>query len=116
MQALFGNRTAERVLTFLAVNDVAYAKQIADALAIPLSVVQKQLRRLELGGVLASRLVGRTRLYAMNPRFAVTRELTLLLKRAFALLPDKEQLPYESQRSRPRLAGKPVRLPKRKRA
>jgi DNA-binding transcriptional ArsR family regulator len=111
LEALFGNRTAERVLMYLAVNESAYAQQMADALDIPLSVVQKQLRRLELGGLLASRLVGRTRLFSVSPRFALADELRALLKRAFSLLPDDEQLPYESYRARPRLTGKPLRTP-----
>ena len=50
LDALFGNRTAEQVLMYLAVNETAYAQQMADALDISLSVVQKQLRRLETGG------------------------------------------------------------------
>jgi DNA-binding transcriptional ArsR family regulator len=108
LNALFGNPTAERVLVYLAVNDTAYAKQMADALSIPLSVVQKQLRRLELGGLLVSRLVGRTRLFSINPRLPIVNELKTLLKRAFSLLPDDEQLPFESYRTRPRLTGKPI--------
>lgn len=108
LEALFGNQTAERVLMYLAVNESAYAQQMADALKIALSVVQKQLRRLELGGLLVSRLVGRTRLFSINERLPVAGELKTLLKRAFALLPDAEQLPYESYRARPRLTGKPL--------
>jgi hypothetical protein len=109
LDALFGNRTASSVLTYLALNESAYAQQMTDALRIPLSVVQKQLRRLELAGVLASRLVGRTRLFSINPRFALAGELTTLLRRAFSLLPDEDKLPYESYRARPRLTGKPLR-------
>ena len=113
LAALFGNRTAEQVLMYLAVNETAYAQQMADALDIRLSVVQKQLRRLETGGLLVSRLVGRTRVFLINPRFALVNELTSLLKRAFSLLPDNQQLPYESYRARPRMTGKPVRLTRR---
>jgi DNA-binding transcriptional ArsR family regulator len=112
LEALFGNRTAEQVLMYLAVNESAYAQQMADALSIPLSVVQKQLRRLELGGLLVSRLIGRTRLFSINARLSVANELKALLKRAFAMLPDSAQLPYESYRTRPRLTGKPLQLKK----
>jgi hypothetical protein len=113
LDTLFGNRTAEQVLLYLAVNVSAYAQQMSDALTIPLSVVQKQLRRLETGGVLVSRLVGRTRLFSINPRFALAHELTSLLKRAFSLLSDEQQLPFESYRTRPRVTGKPLRLERR---
>lgn len=110
LEGLFGNVTAEKVLLYLAVNDDAYAQRIADALTIPLSVVQKQLRRLEQSGVLVSRLVGRTRVFLFNPRFAVEAELRTLLRRAFVLLPAEERAPYESTRTRPRMSGKPLRI------
>jgi hypothetical protein len=110
LEELFGNPTAEKVLLFISVNESAYAQQIANALQIRLSVIQKQLRRLELGGVLVSRLIGRSRLFSINPRFAVARELRALLKRAYSLLPAAERSPYESGRARPRLTGKPRRL------
>lgn len=110
LDTLFGNRTAEQVLTYIAVNGSAYAQQMADALTIPVSVVQKQVRRLEAGGVLVSWLVGRTRVFSINPRFSMAKELTAFLKRAFELLPDEAQVPFESYRARPRMTGKPLRL------
>ncbi|MDB4964348.1 MAG: hypothetical protein JWN44_37 [Myxococcales bacterium] len=110
LDALFGNRTAAQVLMYLAVNESAYAQQMADALTIALSVVQKQVRRLETGGLLVSRLVGRTRVFSINPRFAMANELIGFLKQAFSLLPDEAQLPFESYRARPRMTAKPLRL------
>jgi hypothetical protein len=110
LEGLFGNATAEKVLLYIGVNESAYAKQMADALETPLSVVQKQLRRLELSGVLVSRLIGRTRVFSINPRFAVAVEVRALLKRAFSLLPPSERLPFESARTRPRMTGKPLQL------
>src|SRR4051812_3032805 len=110
LEGLLGNATAEKALLYLAVNDAGYARQMAEALTIPLSVVQKQLQRLERTGVLVSRLVGRTRLFSFNPRFAVKDETLALLRRAFSLLPPRERAPYESTRTRPRSTGKPLRL------
>lgn len=110
LEGLFGNATAEKVLLFIAVNEAAYGKQMAEALEIPLSVVQKQLRRLEISGVLVNRSIGRTRLFSINPRFAVANETRALLKRAFSLLPADERMRYESSRARPRLIGKPRQL------
>jgi hypothetical protein len=107
LASLFGNSTAEKVLLFLEANETAYAQQIADALSIRLSVVQKQVRRLEQGGVLISRAVGRTRVFGFNPRFGFTDELRALLRRALSTLPDAERLPY-LVRQRPRLTGKPI--------
>lgn len=109
LDVLFGNATAEKVLLFIAVNEDAYAQRMSEALGVPLSVIQKQLRRLENGGVLVSRLVGRTRLFSLNPRYPLRNELQALLKRAFSLLPSEQQALYESVRTRPRLTGKPLR-------
>ena len=48
---------------------------------MPISVFQKQLRRLERGGVLVSSTKGRTRLFQMNPVYPFARELEALLRR-----------------------------------
>jgi len=101
LEALFGNVTAERVLFYVSINASAYAQEIADALGVRVSVVQKQLRRLEAGGVLASRSVGRTRVYELNPRFAFADDVRALMRKAFAFLPAGERHRYLARR-RPR--------------
>ena len=44
--------------------------------------IQKQLERLELGSILVSQTVGRTRLFMFNPRYAFKKELEALLLKA----------------------------------
>lgn len=75
LETVFGNRTAARVALFIEQNREAYARQIANAFGISLSQVQKQLQRLELGGILVSRTIGRIRLYKWNTRSALVRAL-----------------------------------------
>jgi DNA-binding transcriptional ArsR family regulator len=105
LDALFGNRTAAEILLFVALNREAYAQELADRFGLSLSTVQNQLRRLAEGGVLAASARGRTRLYALNPRFAVVRELESMLRRAFEYLPERERERYTARR-RPRAPGK----------
>ena len=50
LETVFGNRTAARVVAYIEQYAEAYASQIARAFGMPVSQVQKQLRRLEAGG------------------------------------------------------------------
>lgn len=107
LEALFGSRTAERVLLYLANYGEGYAKQIADTFGITPSMAAKQLEKLEAGGILVARPQGRTRVFTWNPRFPLRRELLPLLERALALLPETDRHAYFRQRRRPRRTAKP---------
>jgi DNA-binding transcriptional ArsR family regulator len=107
LEALFGNRTAEKVLLFIGTNREAYAQEIADRTKTALSLVQSQLSRLEAGGILVSRPRGRVRLYSFNPRFPFSSELETILRRAIDFLPARDQAAYLTRR-RPRAGGKPL--------
>ena len=108
LETLLGNKTAERVLLYLANYSQGYAREIAATHGSSLSVVQKQLTRLESGGILVSRTLGRTRLYELNPRWFFYRELKALLEKALGALPAEEVKRIYRARRRPRRAGKPV--------
>lgn len=108
LEALLGSLSKERVLFFIAARDEGYAREIARFYATDLAPVQKQLEALERGGILASRLVGRTRLYAFDPRYPVLDELKALLARALTFYPPEEQERLLMARQRPRRAGKPL--------
>jgi DNA-binding transcriptional ArsR family regulator len=107
LESLFGNRTVERVLFFLLAHHEAYAREIAVAFRLPVGQIQQQLSRLERGGVLGSRTVGRTRLFRIDPNYALVHELTALLQRAIQFIPERERGPYQAKRRRPRATGKP---------
>ena len=50
--------------------------------------IQEQLEKLEGGGVIVSREVGRTVLYEFNPRYAFLQELKAILEKAISFYPD----------------------------
>jgi predicted transcriptional regulator len=63
LEPLFGSANRERILVYLLARKEGYAREIARFFATGLDPVQKQLDRLEFGGVLFSRKAGQTRLF-----------------------------------------------------
>jgi hypothetical protein len=106
LEAAFGSLAAERVLLFLHRYERAYGRQMAVAFDMPVSEVQKQLRKLELGGLLVSQTVGRTRVYTWNPRSVFVASLRSLLQVVLENLPPEQRRPYRDARRRPRRSGK----------
>lgn len=105
---LFGSLNAERVLIFISARGEGYARDIARFFGTGLYGIQKQLDKLEAGGVIASRLAGRTRLYTFNPRYPFLNELKALLAKALTFFPQDEQDNLLMNRRRPRRKGKPL--------
>jgi DNA-binding transcriptional ArsR family regulator len=109
LEGILGNATAEKVLLYLERFDAGYALGIARTFDdLPVSMVQRQLERLEAAGVLVSQLQGRTRVFSWSPRFAFEAELRALLRKAIELLPAAERNRYFAGRRRPRRKGKPL--------
>ncbi len=108
LETLFGNKTAERVLLYMANYKSGYATKISQTFGISLNMVQKQLDKLEQGSILVSRLEGKTRIYQFNPRFFLYKDLSSLLSKALAFTSDAEKQNYYMQRTRPRRRGKPI--------
>jgi DNA-binding transcriptional ArsR family regulator len=108
LEALFGSKMRERVLLYLLTHGEAYAREMARAYDCTLNTIQRQLATLEDGGVVYSRLRGRTRLYRFSPRYPFRRELEALLNRALEALPKRERERFYTPRLRPRRAGKPL--------
>jgi DNA-binding transcriptional ArsR family regulator len=104
---LFGSAVREVVLLFLYTRKETYAREIAAQSGYSLNNVQAQLRRLEAGGVVYSRLRGKVRLFALSPRYPFRRELEALLRRALEFLPAGERERRYTPRLRPRQTGKP---------
>lgn len=104
--ALFGNAVAEKVLLYIANYGEGHINKIAKVFAISPSQVQKQMVRLEEGGILISRKSGNLRLFTMNPRFALRKELLALLERQLDLTPPDQVQRYYRERSRPRRGRK----------
>jgi predicted transcriptional regulator len=106
LETLLGSKNAERVLIFLFARDEGYAREIAQYYQTDLKPIQNQLEKFEVGGVLVSRQVGRTRPYMFNPRYYFLKELKSLLEKALEACPPEEQEKLQMNRRRPRARGK----------
>jgi hypothetical protein len=105
---LLGSVNKERVLVYLAGRGRGYPREIARFFEAPLFPVQNALDRLEAAGVLVSRLVGSTREYEFDPRYAARTELVALVNRALNLYPATLRDQLLLSRTRPRRRGKPL--------
>ena len=113
LETVFGNRTAACVLAYIEQYGEAYASQTARAFGMPVSQVQKQLRRLEAGGLLVNKMQGRTRVYSWNPRAASVKGLRMAVSTEVAAFLESGDPLVEIflQRRRPRRKGKPLTRP-----
>ena len=107
LEPVLGSASSERALIFILARGKGYATEISRFFATDLSPIQKQLDKLESGGVLVSQTAGRTRLYEFNPRYAFLKELKALLEKALSFYPEKEKDRLLMNRRRPRRKGKP---------
>jgi len=108
LEPLLGSQAAEKALMYLYCRGEGYPRQMARDCGSTLSAMQKQLDRLENGGILYSRNLGRVRLYRFNPRYPFLAELKALLEKALAFYPEDERQALLTARERPRRAGKPI--------
>jgi len=108
LEPILGSKNAERVLMFILARDQGYTREIARFSGADPDSVQKQLVRLELGGLLVSKSEGRTRLYRFNPRYSFLKEFKALLNKALMFYPPDEQERLTVVRRRPRRKGKPL--------
>lgn len=108
LAALFGSESAEKVLMYLFTRENGYASEIADFYSVSLSVIQKQLAKFELAGILISQPIGKSRVYSFNPRYPFLGELKAILNKAFSFYAPEEKEKLEFNRRRPRRSGKPL--------
>ena len=108
LEALFGNRTAAGVLLFIANYGAGHANRIANTYGFSVNMVQKQLQRLEIAGVLVSRMVGRSRVFEFNPRNPTASRVRDFLIEELDALPASITDDYFRERQRPRRSGKPL--------
>lgn len=106
LEPLLGSKSCEKVLIYIEVLGEGYAREISRFFEINLDPIQKQLDKLELGGVLVSFVKGRTRLYTFNPRYPFLKELKGLLDKALTYYPENERDRLFMNRRRPRRRGK----------
>lgn len=107
-ESLFNSNNKERILLYLTARDEGYAREIARFFGSSLAPIQNQLDLLERGGIIFSRTLGRTRLYAFDPRYPLLPELKALLDKALTFYPTEERDRLLLERQRPRRKGKPL--------
>ncbi|MDE2481182.1 MAG: winged helix-turn-helix transcriptional regulator [bacterium] len=103
---LFGSATRTDILVAVALLEETYARELARALELAPLTVQRILNDLEREGALVSRLVGRSRVFAINPRMYGGIELREFLMKYARKTTVQERL--ARLRRRPRRAGKDV--------
>ncbi len=108
LEPLLGSLNSERVLIFILVREEGYASEMARFFDTDLYGLQRQLDKLEAGGVLASNKAGKTRLYRFNPRYSFRKELIALLNKALSFYSPDEKEHLLVVRRRPRRRGKPL--------
>ena len=104
---LFGSRLRERILTLLSLVEPVYPRQIANVLDEHLASVQNAVAALQDAGIIASRLIGRTRLVELDRRWFAALELRALLERMAEADPGIRAA-AATIRQRPRRVGKPL--------
>ena len=108
LEVIFGNVISERILFSVLIQKEVYARDISSRFGLRLQSVQNRFKRLETGGLLVSKLKGKTRLFYFNPRYAFLKETKALLEKAMSFIPQKEKERYYMPRLRPRRSGKPL--------
>jgi hypothetical protein len=108
LEPILGSINRERVLMYVFSRTEGYAREISSFYKTDLSQIQKQMERLEQGGVFYSRNAGKTRLYGLNPRYPFLKELKALLEKTLSFYPTDEKERLTIYRKRPRRKGKPL--------
>jgi predicted transcriptional regulator len=106
LEPLLGSSNSERVLVFIQALGEGYAREISRFFAVALTPIQKQMDKLEAGGILVSFPKGRTRIYTFNPRYPFLTELKALLEKTLTFYPVEIQEKLTMNRRRPRRRGK----------
>ena len=111
LEPLLGSKSSEKVLIFIEALGEGYAREISRFFEVALDPIQKQLDKLELGGILVNSLKGRTRIYTFNLRYPFLKELKEILDKALTFYPEEEQERLLMNRRRPRRKGKNIWKP-----
>jgi hypothetical protein len=90
IETLFGSSIRERVLLYLFSHGEGYSREMSRHFNTDISQIQKQVERLEAGGVISGRNVGKTKVYRINSQYPLYGELNALLGKALSLSPMAE--------------------------
>ena len=105
---LFGGETTEKCLIYLAAMEEGYPLEISKAFGSSNTQVIRTLTKLEQASIIIGKEVGRARIYSLNSRFFVAKELKALLDRVIVNMPLADQEKYFMRRKAPRKKGKAI--------
>lgn len=108
IEVLLGSTSCEQVLLYILARDEGYSREIARFYNVDYRPIRNQLDKLEAGGVLVSRVAGKTCLYSFNSRCPYLKELRALLEKVMKFCPDNMKEKLTKNRRRPRRRGKPL--------
>lgn len=108
LDKIFGNKNAERALLYLYHYNELHPSAVAQGLDTALTPIKNQLERFEAAGVLISKSVGRSRVYAFNKKSPLHKPFLAMLKIAYESIPLGQRQMIFKARHRPRRKGKPV--------
>lgn len=108
IEALLGSQSKEQALLFIVKRGSGYARQIATYYNCSVTPIKNQLEALEVGGVLISETIGKSRIFSLNPRYPFLKELLSLIEKVVSFLPPEELERLQNNRRRPRRSRKPL--------
>jgi hypothetical protein len=106
-QCLFGSRKQTLVLMLVCLLEETYARELARLVPADAASVSRYLDKLELGGIVVSRYIGKERRVSVNPRFVARKELLALVEKLSAAEPELMER-VRRLRRRPRRRGKEI--------
>lgn len=108
LETIFGSETVATILLNIYHYEAIHARAIARNMGKVHGGIVLQLDRLEAGGLLVSKEVGRTRVYSFNPKSPYTEPVKKIVQITYDALPVKVKDKLFQERTRPRAKGKPV--------
>jgi len=104
LEGIFGNKTAEKALLHIFHYGEIHASAIAEDYAMSKTPIINQLNRFENAGILVSKQVGRSRVYALNQKNPYYGPIREILRIAYESIPLEERMNiYKTRRK-----GKPL--------
>jgi hypothetical protein len=108
LETIFGNETVALILLNIYHYEAIHARAIARNMNRVHGGIVHQLDRLEAGGLLVSKAIGKTRVYSFNPKSPYTAPVKQIIQITYDSLPIKQKEKIFSERTRPRAKNKPI--------
>jgi len=108
LESILGSQSKEQVLLFIIARESGYAQQIAEYFECSVTPIKNQLDSLEQGGVLCCEVIGKSKIFSINPRYPFKTELIALVSKVMTYMKDDDRNKLLYSRKRPRRSGKPI--------